>query len=102
MVEGRLDLGALEDPELATEEQYRALRRIKGIGDYAASTLLMLLGRYDFLGVDSEAKAFVSKKYFQGQPVSEAQVRAVYEPWGRWQYLALWFDAPLTGFSDLT
>ncbi len=94
VVEGRLDLGALEDPEFSTEELYRALRRNKGIGDYAASTLLMLLGHYDFLGVDSEAKAFVSKKYFQGQPVSEAQVRAVYEPWGRWRYLALWFDAP--------
>lgn len=102
VAEGRLDLGALENPALSTEELYRDLRRIKGIGDYAASTLLMILGHYDFLGVDSEAKAFVSKKYFQGRPVSEAQVRAVYEPWGRWRYLALWFDAPLTGSSDLT
>ncbi|MCM8749270.1 hypothetical protein NET02_08940 [Thermomicrobiaceae bacterium CFH 74404] len=94
VVEGRLDLGALEDPGLSTEELYRALRRIKGVGDYAASTLLMLLGHYDFIGIDSEAKAFVSRKYFQGQPVGEAQVRAIYEPWGRWRYLALWFDVP--------
>jgi hypothetical protein len=37
-------------------------------------------------------RAFVSRKYFEGHPPTDAQIRAIYEPWGRWQYLAYWFD----------
>lgn len=94
LVEGRLDLSGFEDPERPIEEVRRALRRIKGIGSYAAATLLMILGRYEELAIDTEIRAFVSKKYFQGRPVTDAQIRSVYAPWGRWQYLAYWFDAP--------
>jgi hypothetical protein len=55
---------------------------------------MMILGRYQHLAVDSEMRAFVSKKYFQSEPVTEAQIRAIYAPWERWQYLAYWFDTP--------
>jgi len=90
---GRRDLQALEDPTLLTKELRRALLGIKGVGSYAAATLLMILGRYEELAIDTEMRAFVAKKYFQGQRASEAQIRAIYVPWGRWQYLAYWFDA---------
>jgi 3-methyladenine DNA glycosylase/8-oxoguanine DNA glycosylase len=70
------------------------LRQIKGIGPYAAATLLMILGRYEHLAIDTELRAHVSTKYFQGQPVTEAQMREIYAPWGKWQYLAYWFDEP--------
>jgi 3-methyladenine DNA glycosylase/8-oxoguanine DNA glycosylase len=95
LVEGRLDLLAFEDPELPTAELYRKLRQIKGVGDYAAATILMLLGRYEHLAIDSEMRAFVSKKYLKGQPAGDSQIRAIYAPWGNWQYLAYWFDAPV-------
>ena len=52
----------------------------------------MIMGRYEHLAIDSQMRAFVAKKYFQGQPVSMAQIRATYAPWGKWQYLAYWFD----------
>jgi 3-methyladenine DNA glycosylase/8-oxoguanine DNA glycosylase len=90
---GRRDLQALEDPTLPTKELRRALLGIKGVGSYAAAMLLMILGRYEELAIDTEMRAFVAKKYFQGQRASEAQIRAIYAPWGRWQYLAYWFDA---------
>jgi 3-methyladenine DNA glycosylase/8-oxoguanine DNA glycosylase len=90
---GQLVLTAFEDPGHASEELYRLLRQIKGVGDYAAATILMLLGRYDRLAIDSELRAFVTKKYFDDQPVDAGQIRAIYAPWGRWQYLAYWFDA---------
>src|SRR5690606_5323683 len=93
VAEGRRDLQAFEDPTLPTKELRRALLDIKGIGSYAAATLLMLLGRYEELAIDTEMRAFVAKKYFHGQRVSEAQIRVIYAPWGRWQYLAYWFDA---------
>jgi 3-methyladenine DNA glycosylase/8-oxoguanine DNA glycosylase len=94
-VEGRLDLSSFEDPALPTGELYQRLRQIKGVGDYAAATILMLLGRYEYLAIDSEMRAFVAKKYFNGQPAGDSQIRAIYAPWGRWQYLAYWFDAPI-------
>jgi 3-methyladenine DNA glycosylase/8-oxoguanine DNA glycosylase len=92
VAEGRLDLARLEDPTLPTSELLRALLQIKGVGGYAAATILMILGRYEYLAIDSEMRAFVSRKYFDGQPPTDAQIRAIYAPWGRWQYLAYWFD----------
>lgn len=97
IAEKHLDLSSLEDPALPTEDLYRSLRRIKGIGEYAAATILMLLGRYERLAIDSEMKAFVARKYLAGQPGTDAEIRAIYAPWGKWQYLAYWFDAPPTG-----
>ncbi|GIK39344.1 MAG: hypothetical protein BroJett011_31770 [Chloroflexota bacterium] len=94
VAEGRLDLSTLEDPALPTAELMRRLRQIKGVGPYAAATLLMILGRYEHLAVDTELVSHVSKKYFGGQPAGEAEMRGIYAPWGRWQYLAYWFDAP--------
>jgi 3-methyladenine DNA glycosylase/8-oxoguanine DNA glycosylase len=94
VIEGRLDLARLEDPTLPTETLQDELRQLKGVGPYAAATLLMILGRYDTLAIDTELRAHVSRKYFDGQPASEAQIRSIYAPWGAWQYLAYWFDPP--------
>ncbi|GAB4441003.1 MAG: hypothetical protein Kow0031_22970 [Anaerolineae bacterium] len=92
---GRLNLAYFEQPDIPTDELYKAVRRLKGFGDYATSTVLMLLGRYDRLAIDSELRSFVTRKYFNGQPPEkEADIRAIYEPWGRWRYLAYWFDEP--------
>lgn len=100
VAEGRLDLSTLEASAHPTEELLRRLRQIKGVGPYAAATLLMILGRYEHLAIDTELRAHVSQKYYQGQPVSEAQMRAIYAPWGKWQYLAYWFDAPAYSPAD--
>jgi 3-methyladenine DNA glycosylase/8-oxoguanine DNA glycosylase len=94
VVEGRLDLTAFEAPEKPTELLHRELRQLKGVGNYAAATILMLLGRYEHLAIDSELRSFATKKYFPDQVPTEAQIRQVYAPWGRWQYLAYWFDTP--------
>jgi 3-methyladenine DNA glycosylase/8-oxoguanine DNA glycosylase len=94
VAEGRLDLSRFENLATPTEQVRRELLGIKGVGPYAAATILMILGRYEVLAIDSELRAFAGKKYFQGQSPSEAQIRAIYEPWGRWQYLAYWFDVP--------
>ncbi len=92
VVEGKLDFEALKESGLPTHELRRRLLTLPGVGPYSAATLLMILGRYDELGIDTELKAHVSRKYFNGGPVSEKQMRAVYEHWGRWRYLAYWFD----------
>jgi 3-methyladenine DNA glycosylase/8-oxoguanine DNA glycosylase len=94
VVESRLDLARFEDPTLPTDTLQHELRQLKGIGPYAAATLLMILGRYDTLAIDTELRAHVSQKYLDGQSASEAQIRSIYTPWGSWQYLAYWFDSP--------
>ncbi|MEM7348097.1 MAG: hypothetical protein AAF485_28025 [Chloroflexota bacterium] len=92
IVEGRLDLQAMTAQHRSTEEIRRDLLKLKGIGHYATATILMLLGRYEYLAIDSEMRSLVSEKYFEGNRPTDAQIRAIYAPWERWQYLAYWFD----------
>ncbi|HEX9921941.1 MAG TPA: hypothetical protein VGD99_04715, partial [Anaerolineae bacterium] len=74
IVDGRYDLTTFEDPNLSAVDLLKALRQIKGVGAYAAATILMLLGRYEHLAIDSELRAHVSRKYFEAQPVTDAQI----------------------------
>ena len=89
---GSLDLEALRAADLPTPELRRELLALPGVGPYAAATLLMLLGRYDELAVDTELRAHVRRKYHGGAEVTERELREPYERWGRWRYLAYWFD----------
>ncbi len=90
---GALDLEALKSGELSTPELRKRLLSLPGVGPYAAATLLMILGRYDELAVDTELRAHVRRKYLGGAvETAEKQLREPYEKWGRWRYLAYWFD----------
>lgn len=88
---GELDLEALKDGDLPTEELQRELLRIKGVGNYAAANLLLLLGRYDHIPIDSWALRMVSQEWHAGEPVGPAEVEAAFEAWGEWKGLAYWF-----------
>ncbi len=89
---GELDLEELLTRDASTDEVRRALLDIKGVGPYAAATMLMLLGRYDHLAVDSVYRTFVSRRYFEGGQPSDREAEQVYAEWGRWKYLGYWFD----------
>lgn len=88
---GEMDLEALRRTELPTAELRRRLLAIKGIGGYAAGNLLNLLGRYDYLPVDSWALKMVSQEWHGGQAVTPADVEAAFAEWGEWKGLAYWF-----------
>ncbi|MCK5428626.1 MAG: hypothetical protein KAI94_04095, partial [Anaerolineales bacterium] len=89
---GELDLEGLQNTDLPTPELKKELLVIKGIGNYAVATLLMLIGRYDELAVDTAFRQFVSKKYFDGERPTDAEAQTIYAEWGEWKYLAYWFD----------
>lgn len=90
---GAIDLEALKDPTLPTPEVRGRLLELPGVGPYAAATLLMLLGRYDELAIDSELRAHVRAKYLDGaSSPTPRELAAPYERWGGWRYLAYWFD----------
>jgi len=88
---GSLDLESLKTTDLPTAELRQRLLHVRGVGPYAAANLLMILGRYDFIPVDSWALKMVSHEWHEGQPVGPAEVEAAFERWGEWKGLAYWF-----------
>jgi len=93
IVAGVRDLEALKTAQLSAVEAKKAVKSIKGIGDYAAHTLMMLLGHYSELPIDSELRSHVTRRYFAGEARSDKEMAAIYDSWGDWKYLAYWFDA---------
>jgi len=90
VTEGELGLEGLKDAALPTAQVRARLLAIKGVGDYAAASLLMLLGHYSFVPIDSWARTMVSREWYDGEPVGRAEVEAAFERWGRWKGLAYW------------
>jgi N-glycosylase/DNA lyase len=88
---GELDLESLRTSDEPTPELRKRLLAIKGVGPYAAATLLNLLGRYDHIGVDTWARKLVSGQFHDGQPVTEADIQAAFESFGPWRALAFYF-----------
>lgn len=88
---GELDLEALKDSDLPTPELRKRLLAIKGVGGYAAAVLLMILGRYDAIPVDSWALKSVSNEWYAGGAVTAREVEAAFAEWGEWRGLAYWF-----------
>jgi 3-methyladenine DNA glycosylase/8-oxoguanine DNA glycosylase len=95
---GTLDLEGFKTADIPTPQLRKQLLAIKGVGEYAAANLLMLLGRYDFVPVDSWALKMVSHEWHGGEPIGRAEVEAAFEHWGEWKGLAYWFwDWSYTG-----
>lgn len=84
---GALDLEPLKTADVPTTQLRKQLLAIKGVGEYAAANLLMLLCRYDFVPVDSWALKMVSHEWYGGEPVGRAEVEAAFERWGEWKGL---------------
>jgi len=91
---GDLDLEALKTSTLPTLD----LRKISGVGPYASANLLLILGRSDFIPIDSWALKLVSHEWYQGGAIGPQEVEAAFEKWGEFKGLAFWFwDWKYTG-----
>lgn len=88
---GELDLESWKTSSLPTLDLRRELLKINGIGPYAAANLLVLLGRHDFIPVDSYALKMVSHEWYKGKPVTAREVEKRFEKWGEFKGLAFWF-----------
>ena len=88
---GQLDLESLKTADLPTLEIRKELMRINGVGPYAAANLLMLLGRHDFIPIDSSALAAVSYEWYKGSPITAKEVEKRFVKWGEFKGLAFWF-----------
>jgi 3-methyladenine DNA glycosylase/8-oxoguanine DNA glycosylase len=88
---GEFDLEALKHSSLPTLELRRELLTINGVGPYAAANLLMILGRHDFIPIDSYALKMVSHEWYKGRPVTAREVEERFAKWGAYKGLAFWF-----------
>lgn len=88
---GALDLEALRTSDLPTPELRKRLLALKGVGPYAVAHLLMLLGRYDAIPIDSWALSQVAREWHGGARIGPAEVEAAFARWGAWKGLAYWF-----------
>jgi len=89
---GELDVEAWLHSPLSTKELIKEMKRVKGVGDYAAENLLKLIGRYDGLALDSWTRA----KFFQvrnnGRKATDKKIARYYSRFNEWRGLALWCD----------
>ena len=88
---GKFDLEALKTSGLPTLELRKELLTINGVGPYAAANLLMILGRHDFIPIDSYALKMVSNEWYGGEPITAKEVEKRFEKWGEFKGLAFWF-----------
>ena len=89
---GDLDLERLKrhNSDLTAEQVRSALLKIKGVGEYAAASLMMLLGYYDYIPVDSWARRLVSHEWYDNQPVGRPEIEAAFAQWSGWKGLVYW------------
>jgi 3-methyladenine DNA glycosylase/8-oxoguanine DNA glycosylase len=88
---GDLDLEAFKTSTLPTLELRNELLKMRGIGPYAAANLLMILGRSDFIPVDTYALKMVSHEWHRGKPITAKEVEKAFRKWGEYKGLAFWF-----------
>lgn len=88
---GTFDLEGLKRSQLPTLELRKELLKINGVGPYAAANLLLILGRSDFIPIDSWALKLVSHEWYDARPVTPKDVEKHFERWGKFKGLAFWF-----------
>ena len=96
---GKLDLESWRTSAASTEELFRQVRGVKGIGEYAAGNILKLLGRYDYLGLDSWVRGKYSEKYHSGRRVSDTTIERRYREHGQWRGLIIWLEMTRDWFT---
>jgi 3-methyladenine DNA glycosylase/8-oxoguanine DNA glycosylase len=88
VAEGALDLEALSDPELPDEEVAARLLALPGCGPYATAHMMMLLGRYSRLILDSWTRPKYAR--LNGRKASDRTIERRFRRHGDYAGLAFW------------
>jgi N-glycosylase/DNA lyase len=83
-----------------TEKLFEKMCRIKGIGPYAAGNILKLVGRYDYLGLDSWVRAKYAELHHKGRHVKDSTIERHYAPYGKWRGLFFWLEMTRSWHND--
>jgi N-glycosylase/DNA lyase len=96
---GAIDLEALAaDRELPDEEVARSLLALPGVGPYAAAHVLMLIGRYSHLVLDSWTRPTYAR--LNGRKASDATIERRFRRYGEYAGLAFWLYLTKDWVSD--
>jgi N-glycosylase/DNA lyase len=86
---GALDLEALNDPALSDELVTERLLALPGVGPYACAHMMMLLGRYRPLILDSWTRP--TYRRLTGRPrVTDSGIVKAFRPYREFAGLAFW------------
>jgi 3-methyladenine DNA glycosylase/8-oxoguanine DNA glycosylase len=89
VAEGRLDLEALNDPQLPDEVVAEQLLSFAGVGPYAMAHMMMLLGRYRRLILDSWTRP--TYRRLSGRPrVTDKGIERAFRGYREFAGLAFW------------
>lgn len=97
---GELDIESFRASDAPAAELHRALRGIKGVGEYAASNLLKLLGRFEYLGLDSWCRSKFAELHNGGVPVEDKEIERYYDRHEEWKGLVMWLDVTSQWYSQ--
>ncbi len=100
IVEEGLDVEAWHESDLTSQALYKQIRTLKGFGDYAAGSILRLLGRHDYLGIDSVCREMYRKSHNNDEKAPDSVIHAHYEPYGAWRGLVMWMDVMTEDLTD--
>lgn len=89
---GELDVESWLTSDLPTDKLKREMKRVKGVGDYAAENLLKLVGRYDVMALDSWVRGKFARMHNQGRAAKDSKIERHYSRFNSWRGLALWCD----------
>jgi 3-methyladenine DNA glycosylase/8-oxoguanine DNA glycosylase len=90
---GALDLevlAAASPEELSDDEMEIRLLALPGVGPYAAAHVMLLLGRYSRLILDSWTRPKYARLIGRKKPVSDATILRRFRRYGRYAGLAFW------------
>jgi 3-methyladenine DNA glycosylase/8-oxoguanine DNA glycosylase len=90
--EEKINIELWRQPGIPTNELYKHIKSIKGVGDYAAGSILKLLGRFDQIGIDSACRTVFQENLNNGIKATDNEIQNYYEKFGRWRGLVSWFD----------
>ena len=90
---GRVELESLavrSRDELPDDEVAAQLQALPGVGPYAAAHIMLMLGRYDRLILDSWTRPTYARLLGKKRPVSDRAIERRFKRYGRYAGLAFW------------
>jgi N-glycosylase/DNA lyase len=90
---GRVELESLAQRSrdvLPDDEVAAQLQALPGVGPYAAAHIMLMLGRYDRLILDSWTRPKYARLLGKKRPVGDRTIERRFKPYGRYAGLAFW------------
>lgn len=100
VVSGDINAESWLTSDLPTAELKHEMKRVKGVGDYAAENILKLVGRYDGLALDSWVRGKFARIRNGARKASDKKIERYYSRFDEWRGLALWCDMTRDWLED--